>query len=411
LIARDQVRKVTTAINVERAKSAGITKFRWRHSGGGSEPRQDHVDMDGMIFSYDDPPVIDERTGERGYPGQLINCHPGHLSVEVAHGCMKLYRRRYSGELVSLVSANGVVLQATPNHPILTSKGWKAAKDINLGDYLVKGSYQAIDIPEADVKNPVSTFGEFFDAACRLFGKHAAASAGSAFEFHGDRSDGEVDIVYIRDCLPLESDSSALQQLRELVFSYSDSAFDPGSCDRASDEFVMASLLSADSRVGSLCALLSELRAEPSRADIARSRLIAYLDAAFSQNPSYGSARDSVFFSQLKLAHAEGVLCGDLLIRQLLAISSVDSLWDGKAASADSLGEIVRVDAEFIGHGGEIAPTIEHLERVVDKGVSEFSSHVYNLETASNWYVTEGIISHNCRCQAVPVLEWGDPEK
>jgi SPP1 gp7 family putative phage head morphogenesis protein len=74
LIARDQVRKVTTAINVERAKSAGITKFRWRHSGGGSEPRQDHVDMDGMVFDYDDPPVIDERTGERGYPGQLINC-------------------------------------------------------------------------------------------------------------------------------------------------------------------------------------------------------------------------------------------------------------------------------------------------------------------------------------------------
>lgn len=74
LIATDQIRKATTSMNVERAKSAGVTKFRWLHSGGGSEPRELHLELNGQIFSYDDPPVIDDRTGERGYPGQLINC-------------------------------------------------------------------------------------------------------------------------------------------------------------------------------------------------------------------------------------------------------------------------------------------------------------------------------------------------
>lgn len=74
LIARDQVSKVTTQMNAERAKSVGMRKFQWLHSRGGAEPRKLHQQLDGQIFSYDDLPVIDERTGERGLPGQLINC-------------------------------------------------------------------------------------------------------------------------------------------------------------------------------------------------------------------------------------------------------------------------------------------------------------------------------------------------
>lgn len=74
LIARDQTSKITTQMNAERAKSVGMRKFQWLHSGGGAEPRKLHQRLDGQIFSYDDLPVIDERTGERGLPGQLINC-------------------------------------------------------------------------------------------------------------------------------------------------------------------------------------------------------------------------------------------------------------------------------------------------------------------------------------------------
>ena len=73
LIARDQTAKLTTNLNVSRMKSAGIKKVRWRHSGGSHEPRPLHVEYDGQIFDLDDPPIWDERTGERGWPGGL-NC-------------------------------------------------------------------------------------------------------------------------------------------------------------------------------------------------------------------------------------------------------------------------------------------------------------------------------------------------
>jgi len=74
LIAVDQTRKITAAMNVERAKSVGMKRFEWVHSGGGADPRKLHLRYDGQVFDYDNPPVIDERTGERGFPGQLINC-------------------------------------------------------------------------------------------------------------------------------------------------------------------------------------------------------------------------------------------------------------------------------------------------------------------------------------------------
>jgi len=74
LIAVDQTRKVTTAMNAERMKAVGLRKFEWVHSGGGADPRELHVRYNGQIFDMDDPPVIEERTGARGLPGQLIKC-------------------------------------------------------------------------------------------------------------------------------------------------------------------------------------------------------------------------------------------------------------------------------------------------------------------------------------------------
>lgn len=74
LIARDQVAKMSSEMSAARAKSAGITKFKWRHSGGSADPRKLHLEYNNQIFSYDDLPIIDERTKERGLPGQAINC-------------------------------------------------------------------------------------------------------------------------------------------------------------------------------------------------------------------------------------------------------------------------------------------------------------------------------------------------
>lgn len=75
LIAHDQTRKAYANINRERLTSLGVKKFEWLHSQGGQEPRKLHKDvLNGNIYSWDDLPIADERTGERCGPGVLINC-------------------------------------------------------------------------------------------------------------------------------------------------------------------------------------------------------------------------------------------------------------------------------------------------------------------------------------------------
>jgi SPP1 gp7 family putative phage head morphogenesis protein len=79
LIANDQTKKAYSSINKARMQESGIKKFEWLHSGGGREPRPYHLNkwpagLNGGIFSFNDLPVIDEKTGERGIAGQLCGC-------------------------------------------------------------------------------------------------------------------------------------------------------------------------------------------------------------------------------------------------------------------------------------------------------------------------------------------------
>ena len=82
LIATDQTRKAFSSINRVRAQALGIKKFEWLHSSGGKEPRPLHKNvLNHKIFDMNKPPIIDEKTGERGYPGQLINCRCRMIAV------------------------------------------------------------------------------------------------------------------------------------------------------------------------------------------------------------------------------------------------------------------------------------------------------------------------------------------
>ena len=74
-IAEDQFNKANSAIALSTMESAGIRKFKWVYTYRSREPRpyHEHV-LNGKIFDLDNPPVIDPKTGERGFPAQLPNC-------------------------------------------------------------------------------------------------------------------------------------------------------------------------------------------------------------------------------------------------------------------------------------------------------------------------------------------------
>lgn len=71
----DQIRKAYAGISDQRMRDAGVSEYEWVHMGGSKNPRSYHRDvLAGNVFSLDEPPVIDLKTGERGHPGDAINC-------------------------------------------------------------------------------------------------------------------------------------------------------------------------------------------------------------------------------------------------------------------------------------------------------------------------------------------------
>lgn len=90
LIARDQNGKATEAMLILRMETNGLRLVKWCHTHlPEKDPREYHMRMwdgrtgkrngkpnglNGFIFDLANPPVIDLKTGERGYPAQLINC-------------------------------------------------------------------------------------------------------------------------------------------------------------------------------------------------------------------------------------------------------------------------------------------------------------------------------------------------
>ena len=89
MIADDQMHKAAERFLVEKWKGQGCKRVRWVHEGA-TNPRQYHLrqwngrsgkrngrpnGLNGYEFDIDKPPVINLKTKERGYPGQMINCH------------------------------------------------------------------------------------------------------------------------------------------------------------------------------------------------------------------------------------------------------------------------------------------------------------------------------------------------
>ena len=72
-IARQETRLLNSEMKVSKYQKAGVQKFIW-HARHDDRVRHDHEILDGKIFRFDDLPIIDSRTGQRGYCGVAYGC-------------------------------------------------------------------------------------------------------------------------------------------------------------------------------------------------------------------------------------------------------------------------------------------------------------------------------------------------
>lgn len=400
LIARDQTSKATTAINRARMQGLGVKKFRWLHSGGGKEPRPLHKNvLNGQVFSLDDPPVIDEKTGERGLPGQLINCFTGSTKVSLANGCRNLWRYWHSGDIVRIGVVGHPSFEATPNHPILTGRGWLAAHEIQEGDYLASSVDESERVVDGHNTQHSAAFADLY-VALALAGNPETAPA-AEFDFHGDVPENDVDSIRVEKDLSLRLKTGGLEELKKLVLAAPDS----GSF-HARPSFISEVFHSfGSSGSGEIGALSGGQLGEPNTIGAAP---VSQRDTRQGENIADDlpgapvSLRDFEHAASglVELHHGVGLgagAAGGFLRREFVL-----------KAALEGAGGMVRADLVNMAEVLKAHPSVKGFHRVDKKSIVVFAGHVYTMETEEGWFplAPAGTISKNCRCRMVPVVEF-----
>lgn len=72
-LARNESKIAVNEYLFAKYESEGLNEFKWV-ANLDERVRQDHKDLNGVIFTKDNPPIINQKTGKRGLPGEDYNC-------------------------------------------------------------------------------------------------------------------------------------------------------------------------------------------------------------------------------------------------------------------------------------------------------------------------------------------------
>lgn len=287
------------------------------------------------------------------WPGPTAhwNCFTGDVPVASPASISRLYRRPYSGELVTIETDNGRRITATPNHPILTRNGWRAIGTLAMGDDLVcqKGTGAAALASPHD-QAPQTSFSELAEATAKLRGMLAVKMPVSTPDFHGDGTDKEIGEVWSYGGLSDEGHARIAKCLPGFQFQRTNlegADFLPG--DSAAFQTGLTPDTAADGGMSSGHG--GPLPACPSGMQIS--------------GPGAGDTSGSTPTIQSSQADVE--LPDDF-------------------AGRDLIGDVESDRVCFVSRREAV------------------SVLVHNVETDTGWYLASGIISHNCRSTQIPVL-------
>lgn len=398
MIAYDQTRKAYNAINREKMDRLGIKKFEWLHSGGSNHPRKLHQQLSGKVFSIDRPPVIDEN-GTRGFPGQLPNCFTGSTKVSLANGCRHLWRYFYTGDLITISIGNGDIIESTLNHPILTTRGWLPANEVQESDYLISCDSNDVRIIDNEKTDNVTTFDKLFASFSVTDGY--ASLPGSEFNFHGDIPKTNVDTIRLDNNLSSRVEVIDSEQVEQFIFAFADILANDSilSFNAEIIQFDFSGLLGKGG---------SFLGSHLTESDSVGITSISQNNPSLLQQSSNDLSGNIIDSSEGKdaLTHIITGNNGINAVVDFLQIGNsrrcvVKPFLESGAQSSSTTAILDRVFSEC-------HTVVKTFLRVQKKSVSVFSGHVYTLESDCGWYniTSANIIVKNCRCRMLPVIDF-----
>jgi len=72
-LAKQETSLLMSEYREQRYRDIGSTRYKWSTSKDG-RVRPDHKELDGKIFSWSEPPIVNRENGKRAHPGQDFGC-------------------------------------------------------------------------------------------------------------------------------------------------------------------------------------------------------------------------------------------------------------------------------------------------------------------------------------------------
>lgn len=275
-------------------------------------------------------------------------CLPGDALVTATPAIAAQTERWYDGDLVVIGTTNDQDLTCTPNHPILTDRGWVAASLLHVGAHVVgHQSRQGVaTTTQVDNQHVPARIKEIADTFRRAREVSSVPVPLSAPDFHGDGVDGQVAII--------RANRSLWDGPYADVAEY-----------RLEEMFV--------GRPAGSVAFTGQRHANPLAHEMTptRGRLVSGFDLGMSLPGVHAGPFDA--FGLGSTPRRDGVI--------------------QEQAPQGGTADLLPLRKSLLRHTGQIV-----LYDVISVRRVPFAGHVYNLQTQDGWYAVSGIITHNCRC-------------
>ena len=342
------------------ASDMGIkVRKRWVATKDG-RTRHAHQKLDGQTVDWDES--FTSELGKIRFPGDprakpanVYNCFTGDVKVASDSKVIRSYKHMYYGKLITIKTSGGVDFTCTPNHPILTPRGWIAAELLNDGDNILVTfrSNNVLSRIYPNIKHGFSRFDTFHKFMNMPWSNRAV---GMSVNFHGDVSTSDVEIVTKKRFLRENRNPSGRNGVAKLFLKFPDKAF--------------SSFCSFGKHILRVCA--------PALGDIGRKCICL-----------------SFLFGHIRHSDKHGFR------------PSTDMNVVLPEYSIDNLPAETMIKRELL----DRLPGKVFLDHVVSVEVSSSNCHVYNLQTESGYYFVNSIIpqdvemcngifaiAKNCRC-------------
>jgi len=372
----------------------------------GTDPKDhaNHRELDGNIVN-EAAVFIDVRNGDQlQFPGDpsasaasTINCFLPKELVDIdLRFIKKAFRSIYKGKVITIKTASGNSFTCTPNHPILTLRGWIKAGQLTSIDNLVKSSF--INNKSTRIYSYINdvptTFEKVFSSLNKAF--TTVRKLPTSMDFYGDVPTSHIDIIDTESKLPNGGKHIIFKLAHDNIFT---SANFRSSFLFSYSSFAMAfyekfSRKITDSLIGVRYKILSFFKWSLCHSQIHRFAACSPFNPSFikpdhNRSSAYSQIKGNSFYAQSFIEQRNDGLNTNInsFNNTFFDPVSAKDFVDYGSATADSITDLIRRKPGFV-----------KTDNVCSVVVHEYDGYVFTLETNNQMYDINGYIARNCRC-------------